>query len=382
MKNLHTYLLGILLVLFAINTAVAQHEKVSRARLDSLNRVLDSVKTRGLMYSNEIAQIHMSYTQCTTDEERKAKLEERIKINELLERNAKLIRKAEEEVAYEQALINQIEREAKLAQMQKVKQATNPRATRGELNGYEWVDLGLPSGTKWATRNVGATKTSERGWFFAFGETTTRKNYYEYTWKHYKHNGKNLDNIAGNATYDAATVNMGDGWQMPSMEQWKELRDNCIWEYTVQDGVLGSLLVSKINANFIFLPVTGYTLDDTGQLKNAKWNGAYWSCTEHHTAATPEGRACTYIFNYELETIGSSMKCSAHVVRGVCHAVGAVKEASDQSADNDKTTKKSEVRVIDALITTGEPANKATKSKEAIEETINALQELQAKFGR
>ena len=139
---------------------------------------------------------------------------------------------------------------------------------------YEYVDLGLPSGTKWATMNVGATSLSDEGDFFAWGETTTKA---EYTSSNYifgsgssmtKYN--NSDNLTIlQPEDDAATVKWGEGWRTPTIDDWRELNNRCTKTYTSVNGV-GGYLFTGTNGNTIFLP---------GQQENLWGNvwGSYWS---------------------------------------------------------------------------------------------------------
>ena len=119
----------------------------------------------------------------------------------------------------------------------------------------EYVDLGLPSGTLWATFNVGATCPEEYGDYFAWGETRP-KSYFSgdnYTFSV----GYVKELPAGN---DAATVNWGSEWKMPSYAQAMELIDdmNTTKEMKTQDGVDGMKVTRKINGKSIFLPLAGY----------------------------------------------------------------------------------------------------------------------------
>lgn len=111
------------------------------------------------------------------------------------------------------------------------------------LNGHEWVDLGLPSGTKWATCNVGASKPETYGSYFAYGEKLPKSSY---TKNNYKPSGA-----------DAATANWGRGWRIPSKYEFQELMDNCESTKTVQNGVEGRLFTGT-NGNSIFLPAAGW----------------------------------------------------------------------------------------------------------------------------
>lgn len=109
------------------------------------------------------------------------------------------------------------------------------------------VDLGLPSGTKWADRNIGATSATSVGGYYSYGETTTKQNYMPetYTFK------SDITNIAG-TEYDVATKKYGKGWSIPTAEQWKELFENCTRDYTV----INKLYVAKFtgpNGKSIYL---------------------------------------------------------------------------------------------------------------------------------
>ncbi|MGM9818983.1 MAG: hypothetical protein ACI30B_08415 [Paludibacteraceae bacterium] len=149
-------------------------------------------------------------------------------------------------------------------------------APTGSENGHGYVDLGLPSGTKWATCNVGATKPEEYGNYYAWGETTPKD---DYDWSTYKY-GSDYDELTkyctdsdygkdGFADYktvldpedDAARANWGGAWRMPTKEECEELLDNCTlkWVYSYKGtGVAGLIVTSNINGNSIFLPAAGY----------------------------------------------------------------------------------------------------------------------------
>ena len=135
------------------------------------------------------------------------------------------------------------------------------------------VDLGLPSGIRWASCNVGATAPEDYGNYYAWGETAPKT---DYTWGTYKYaNGSNrtLTKYCTNASYgdngftdnktildpedDAATVNWGRAWRMPTAAEVGELCSNCTWTWTTQNGVEGFIVISKTNGNSIFLPAAG-----------------------------------------------------------------------------------------------------------------------------
>ena len=143
------------------------------------------------------------------------------------------------------------------------------------------VDLGLPSGTKWANMNVGATKPEEYGGYYAWGETEEKDDYSWSTYKHCNGSEKTCHNIGSDIAgtqYDVAHVQWGGNWQMPSRKQFQELFDNCESELTTLNGVKGMKFTSKINGNSIFLPAAGYRWNDG--LDNAGSYGDYWSSTQ------------------------------------------------------------------------------------------------------
>ena len=148
----------------------------------------------------------------------------------------------------------------------------------GTVNGHEWIDLGLPSGTKWATCNVGASKPEEYGGYYAWGETKTKSVYnedtYQYIFFHdgyqnYVHIGSD---IAG-TSYDASTANWGNPWCMPSLSQMNELINCCSCQWSIENGVNG-LLVTGANGGTIFMPAAGCHFND--ELDLVGENGRYW----------------------------------------------------------------------------------------------------------
>lgn len=153
-------------------------------------------------------------------------------------------------------------------------------------SNYKAVDLGLPSGTLWADRNVGADAPEAYGDYFAWGEVTPQT---EYNWSTYKWcNGSSssMTKYCTNSSYgtfdgktvldledDAAYVNMGAEWRMPTRLEQDELRNNCTWIWTTQNGVYGSKVIGP-NGNSIFLPAAGCRYNSS--LDNAGSHGYYW----------------------------------------------------------------------------------------------------------
>ncbi len=141
------------------------------------------------------------------------------------------------------------------------------------VNGHEYVDLGLS--VKWATMNVGANAPQEYGSYIAWGETETATKS-SYDWSSYKFQA---DFIGDNKTSlekadDAAAANWGGDWIMPSPDDFDELKQNCTYEWTTQNGVKGCKITGS-NGNSIFLRATGYLYN--GSLYGVDSWGCYWS---------------------------------------------------------------------------------------------------------
>ena len=138
------------------------------------------------------------------------------------------------------------------------------------------VDLGLPSGTKWCCCNVGACSPEHYGDYFAWGETET-KDYFDWSTYAYGTSLFNCMNIGSNisgSSYDAAFVNMGEPWQMPTIGQYKELMTNCSYVWTQYNGANG-MLVTGTNGNQIFLPAAGEKYENDPSYEGSY--GHYWS---------------------------------------------------------------------------------------------------------
>lgn len=126
-------------------------------------------------------------------------------------------------------------------------------------NGHEFVDLGLPSGLLWAKYNVGATTEEGEGLYFQWGDTEGHAKGSGYNFNNDNYIAKGLDAISGDLalSQDAANANMGGTCRMPTRFEFQELRDNCTWEWTTQNGVNGYKITSKNNGNSIFLSASG-----------------------------------------------------------------------------------------------------------------------------
>ncbi len=144
------------------------------------------------------------------------------------------------------------------------------------------IDLGLPSGTKWACCNVGATMPEDYGGYYSWGETETKT---DYSWNAYQHYDgtsntyRNLGYDIAGTQYDVAHVKWGGSWVMPTKEQQDELRYNCSYEWTPENGVIGGKFTSKKNGAGIFLPAAG-GYGNSG-IYNVGSYGYYWSSTQN-----------------------------------------------------------------------------------------------------
>jgi len=198
------------------------------------------------------------------------------------------------------------------------------------INGYEWVDLGLPSKTKWAKCNVGAVNPENYGYYYAWGETQMQMGII-YNWSSYEFaNGDeyrltkycNDSNYGDNGFTDAfmrllpeddvATDIWGEGWRMPTAEEMSELLNYCTVEWTTQNGVNGRLFIGS-NGNTLFLPAAGYCYD--GVRYHARNYGHYWSSS----LSSDEPYKADYL-NLSLGVcfVNKEVRCRGASVRPVC----------------------------------------------------------------
>ena len=144
------------------------------------------------------------------------------------------------------------------------------------MNDIQLIDLGLPSGTLWADRNVGADTPEEYGDYFRFDETTPfTENSPTYKYETIKRG------IAG-TDKDAATTILGAHFRMPTIVQIKELLDYCSRQWTQVNGVKGTMATGP-NGNSIFLPAAGYRNYSNGSLDNVGSYGNYWSASPYRS---------------------------------------------------------------------------------------------------
>ena len=158
-------------------------------------------------------------------------------------------------------------------------EAANEAAEYAKYKGHEWVDLGLPSGIKWATCNVGASRPEDYGCYFAWGETREKRSYDE---DNSVTCGKYYGDIGGDSRYDAARARWGGSWRLPTKAELEELEENCTLSWTTQGSKKGCKVTGP-NGNSIFLPAAGYC-DGTSLFYKAGEFGVYWSSTPFERA--------------------------------------------------------------------------------------------------
>ena len=200
-------------------------------------------------------------------------------------------------------------------------------------NGHEYVDLGLPSGTLWATCNVGATKPEEYGDYFAWGETESKSTYNDltYKWFAYETIGTNrrfyATKYCTNETYgivdnkttlelsdDAAHANWGGNWRMPTAIEQNELYSECTSNWTTHNGVNGYKFVGS-NGNSIFLPAAGYCLS-IDEIQKLGEEGQYWSSSLDTTMSKFAYLFCCDSNSIKYKSVGWRVRGES--IRPVC----------------------------------------------------------------
>ena len=194
---------------------------------------------------------------------------------------------------------------------------------------YEYVDLGLPSGLKWAKCNVGATSETDYGDFFMWGSTKANTPD-ECVWENAPFNGGNTsynadafnkvkDTACPNGIlakeYDAAAQIMGGDWRMPTQTEWQELLNNTDKLWTTINGVNGYKFTSikeGYQNNSIFIPAAGNCYD--GSLNDVGNYGSVWSSS---LSTSNPYYAWGLYFDSSGCLMGSGYRCSGQSVRGV-----------------------------------------------------------------
>jgi hypothetical protein len=194
-------------------------------------------------------------------------------------------------------------------------------------NGFDYVDLGLPNGTLWATQNVGASKPSDYGLYFQWGDS---KGYTKeqlgkdkmFTWADYKWSIDGSDSNFSKYTKegsaldladDAANANMGGDWHLPTDDQTIELIENTTSTWSTQDGVNGRLFISKKDTSkSIFIPAAGGAWDGS-LFGRGSFGGVWFSMLD---ASHVNGGQSLYFYSDD-EGLGNYYRFVGLSVRGV-----------------------------------------------------------------
>ncbi|MBP5681071.1 MAG: InlB B-repeat-containing protein, partial [Bacteroidales bacterium] len=218
--------------------------------------------------------------------------------------------------------------------------------------GHDYVDLGLPSGLKWATCNIGANNPEEYGDYFAWGETTGyNSGKTTFDWSTYKYcngdydkqtkycNNRSFGNNGFTDTKteldladDAARANWGGSWRMPTHAEQEELVNNCSTTWTTVNGVYGHLFTSNNNGKTLFLPAVGYR-DGTSFLDAGSY-GYYWSSSLY--SGCPYNAWDLYVYPNEVDAFDSFDRSWGFSVRAVT-AISNYTAGATYSADADVT---------------------------------------------
>lgn len=177
------------------------------------------------------------------------------------------------------------------------------------------IDLGLPSGTKWACCNIGASSPEGYGGYYAWGETSEKSYYDDDTYAYYNSQTNKYisigSDIAG-TSYDVAHVQWGGSWVMPSHDRQMELMEHCTREWTTFNGVNG-MLVTGPSGGQIFLPAAGYRRSDN--LSSGGSRGYYWSSTQYLGYSQYAYDLCFHSYGWGW---GSYFRDGGLSVRAVC----------------------------------------------------------------
>lgn len=176
------------------------------------------------------------------------------------------------------------------------------------------IDLGLPSGTLWADRNIGAACFSDFGEYFGWGELTPQTEQSVYIFPDL------LSSSLNNSEFDVAKKRLGNDWHIPTPEQWEELYNECIWTWTTINNVNGYRICSKSNSRFIFLPAAGRIAQEKSNPKlfyEVNGAGYYWSsilAQDNHNTI----KAClTNFYSGKIDVYASGMVETGRSIRAV-----------------------------------------------------------------
>ena len=192
---------------------------------------------------------------------------------------------------------------------------------------YVYVDLGLS--VRWATCNIGANSPEECGDYFAWAETAPKTTYNWGNYKYCEQHGSKMTKYATNDSYsdqpdgvsvlemidDAARVNWGETWRIPTNDEMVELIENCTWEWITQNGTSGYKVTSEINNNSIFLPAAG-SYDEDGV--EGQGEHAYYWTNSIRDFVNNTANALYFLPSYTPTSTGSAPRYQGIPIRPIC----------------------------------------------------------------
>ena len=197
--------------------------------------------------------------------------------------------------------------------------------TAGEEAGHIWIDLGLPSGVKWASTNIGANRPQDMGNYYAWGETTLKT---DFRWATYAHGTgysltkySNSDGLLSlDVNDDTASSTWGGTWRMPTKDEWAELQEHCAWTWTDdynKTGVAGYVVASRISNVSIFLPAAGCRY--ANQINEKGVHGYYWSSSLFKNSIYYGSAYQLQFFQAYAKSDWNHARYYGSSVRGVCN---------------------------------------------------------------
>ena len=195
---------------------------------------------------------------------------------------------------------------------------------------FKAVDLGLPSGKKWANMNIGATTPHEVGYYIAWGETNKKSSGQQYEWSNYKYGTGQTALTKYNSTDQIQVLELSDDaarylrsspWRTPTVAEWEELfhYNNTTWEWVTRSylgfSVSGYLVTSKKNGNWIFLPATGYKYG-SGNVANADY-GMYMTSNVERYGVYPYAYASYFSLTSSEQLERTWIRCQGLAIRAI-----------------------------------------------------------------
>jgi len=163
-------------------------------------------------------------------------------------------------------------------------------SVKGNCNGHNWMDLALPSGTKWATCNVGANSPETYGNALPWNETVSN-NIHDYG------TDRNIDSLSMLSNANVAVNSWGEKWRMPTRKEFEELISECVWKWTYYNGTMGYVVIGN-NGGYIFLPTKIYNVYS----RNEKYH-----CHEEYWSGSTDAGISDFVSYLQFDSKGYEM---------------------------------------------------------------------------